>query len=52
MKESKKNVCEQIKELLGEMNPEETRDFVNYIEGAVSAVKVMKRLKEEKKEAS
>ncbi len=52
MKELKKNVCEQIKELMEELNPEESRDFVNYIEGAVSAVKVMKRMKEEKKEVS
>ncbi len=52
METTKKNVCEQIKELMEELNPEESRDFVNYIEGAVSAVKVMKRMKEEKKEVS
>lgn len=43
MENAKKNVCEKIREIAEITDSDEYQDFLNWLDGAVSAIEIMKR---------
>lgn len=49
MENAKKNVCEKIRDIAEITDAEEYQDFLNWLDGAVSAMEIMQRRKSEMK---
>jgi hypothetical protein len=49
MENAKKKVCEKIRDIAEITDAEEYQDFLNWLDGAVSAMEIMQRRKSEMK---